>query len=190
MVQQQQPPSFVWIDLEMTGLDVTRDVILEIACIITDYRLTIIEQHPSIIIHQPQAVLDGMDAWCRKHHTQSGLIDAVRASTVSTVQAEQKILTFIKQYCQPQKSPLCGNSVWMDRLFLHAYMPSITAYMHYRVIDVSTVKQLVNYWYGKPGEQMFAKKNVHRAIDDLHESITELTFYRENFFRDKISKIF
>lgn len=177
-----QSPLFVWVDLEMTGLDVSRDVILEVACIITDCRLNSIAQLQPLVVHQPDAVLSSMNEWCQKQHTKSGLVDAVRASTLSIKQAEELLLSFIKQHCKPNQSPLCGNSVWMDRLFLQTYMPSIVEYMHYRLIDVSTVKQLVTAWFGKAGEPLFAKKSAHRALDDLHESIAELTFYRDNFF--------
>lgn len=183
MINQHTQSSYlVWIDLEMTGLDVSRDVILEVACIITDYHLNPVAQLPAIVIHQPETVLAAMDEWNQKQHTQSGLVAAVHTSSVSIKQAEELLLSFIKQYCKPRQSCLCGNSVWMDRLFLHTYMPSVVDYMHYRLIDVSSIKQVVTYWFGKPEEPLYVKKNTHRALDDVRESIAELAFYRNRFF--------
>jgi len=178
-------PNLVWVDLEMSGLNVENDKILEIACIITDANLTIIAEKEPIVILQSQELIDNMDSWNRVHHTQSGLIDALRKSRWSTEEAEREILNFVKEYCKPQKAPLCGNSIWMDRLFLRRYMPLLEQYLNYRVIDVSSVKQLANYWCSTPGQDLFKKKNNHRALSDIKESIDELKFYRENFFKSQ-----
>ena len=176
-------PYLVWIDLEMSGLDIQRDKILEIVCLITDIELNIVAEKEPIVISQPQELIENMDRWNILHHTQSGLVDALRKSKWSTEEAEREILDFVKEYCEPQEAPLCGNSVWMDRLFLRMQMPLLEQYLYYRVIDVSTVKQLANFWYGKPGEELYKKKNAHRALDDIKESIEELKFYREHFFK-------
>ncbi len=176
-------PHLVWIDLEMSGLDIQKDKILEIACIITDINLTIIAEKTPIIIAQSQSVIDAMDDWNRLHHTQSGLIDALRKTNWSNEEAEREVLSFVKEYCDPQKSPLCGSSIWVDRLFLRINMPLLESYLNYRVIDVSTVKLLANYWYSQPGVELFKKKKEHRALDDIKESINELKFYRENYFK-------
>jgi len=176
-------PNLAWIDLEMSGLNSEKDKILEIACIITDPNLTVIAEKEPIVISQSPELIENMDRWNILHHTQSGLIDALRKSKWSTEEAEREILNFVKEYCEPKKAPLCGNSIWMDRLFLQKYMPLLEQYLNYRVIDVSTIKQLVNFWYGKPGRELFKKKNSHRALDDIMESIEELKFYRENFFK-------
>jgi len=176
-------PNLVWIDLEMSGLDIKKDKILEIACLITDTQLNIIAEKEPIVISQPRELIESMDRWNILHHTQSGLIDALRKSKWSIQEAEREVLSFVKEHCEPQKAPLCGNSVWMDRLFLKTYMPLLEQYLYYRIIDVSTVKQLANFWYGNPGQELYKKKNAHRALDDIKESIEELKFYRENFFK-------
>lgn len=173
----------VWIDLEMTGLDSTTDVILEIASLITDNQLAIIAQGPHFVIHQPDALLTSMNEWCSKQHTASGLCDAVRASTTTIAEAEKATLNFIANYCKPQTALLAGNSIFQDRIFLAKFMPSIVDYLNYRLIDVSTVKELARRWY--PGNQLtdFKKKDSHRAVDDILESVRELEHYRKNFFK-------
>jgi len=171
--------NLVWIDLEMTGLDPDKDVILEIATIITDEDLNIIEEGPCLAIHQSDAVLGVMNPWVREMHQESGLIERVRESKVTLKQAEKQTLDFIKKYCDPGEGRLCGNSVWKDRAFLGKYMPAILDSLHYRLIDVTAVKELVLRWY--PNAE-FEKKNSHRALDDIRESIEELRYYRKNFF--------
>lgn len=178
--------SLVWIDLEMTGLNVAKDVILEIATIITDDELRFIEKGPSIVIHQPEERLMAMDEWCTNQHKKTGLTDAVRASIISTAQAEEETLKFIKKQCAPKTGVLCGNSVWQDRLFLKAHMPKITDYLHYRLIDVTSVKELINRWYPGNERAFFTKKDTHRAMDDIRESIAELNHYKKYFFSDKL----
>lgn len=175
-------PHFVWMDLEMTGLDANKQVILEIACLITDKNLSVLAEHEPIVIHHDERALAAMEPWSREHHTQSGLLAAVYESKINTAQAEQKILAFIKQYCKPQLSPLCGNSVWMDRLFLRRHMPQLEGYLHYRVLDVSSFKLAINCWYGNGEQEFFKKQKHHRSLDDIKESIAELAFYRQKFF--------
>lgn len=174
--------TYIWIDLEMTGLNPKKDVILEIVSVVTDGQLNIIAQGPEIIISQPERVLQGMDEWCTRTHKKSGLWDKVRASDTSLEEAEQQTLSFLRQYCNPRKSPLAGNSVWMDRVFIMNYMSRLYDFMHYRTIDVSTIKELIKAWY--PDQtRTFKKCNSHRALDDILESIDELKHYRELFFK-------
>lgn len=172
----------IWLDLEMTGLDPVRDAILEIATVITDNNLQIIAEGPSFVIHQPQETLSLMDAWNVKQHTESGLVDKVRQSTTTIAEAEQQTLQFLKQWCLAQTSPLCGNTVYQDRSFLRAYMPSLNNFFHYRLIDVSTIKELVQRWYPQHPQAFYLKKDVHRALEDVYAAIDELKHYRTNFF--------
>ena len=173
----------VWIDLEMTGLDPAKDTILEIATIITDSNLAIIAQGPSLVIHQADAVLDRMEPIVRNLHARSGLTEAVKQSHVSLAEAEQQTFEFIKQHARKNEAYLAGNSVWQDRSFLVAYMPSIVNYLHYRLLDVSSFKLAINMWYPHEKNAMgYKKQDKHRALDDIKESIEELKFYRDNFF--------
>ena len=172
--------NLVWIDLEMTGLDPEKHVILEIATIITDNNLEIIAEGPELVIHQPEQALQNMDQWVQDQHTKSGLLDAVRKSKVTIQDAEQQTLAVIKEHCLQDESVLCGNSVWMDKFFLKKYMPAITDYLHYRVIDVSTIKELAARWY--PEQPEYEKKETHRALADIRESIDELKAYRKKLF--------
>lgn len=174
--------NLVWIDLEMTGLDPEKDAILEIATIVTDGMLTVLEEGPSLVINQPEAVLEKMGPWVKEQHGKSGLTNKVRTSTVSLDQAERETLAFIKKYCTPQTGILSGNSVWQDRNFLARHMPTITDYLHYRLIDVTTVKQLVGAWYPGNPHLSFVKRDSHRALADIFESIEELRHYRTYFF--------
>jgi len=172
--------NLIWIDLEMTGLDPERDVILEIAAVITDSDLNLITEGISIAIFQPDTKLDKMDAWNQKHHLQSGLLAEVRQSEIFIEEAEAVIYDFVSSQTEPKKSPLCGNSISQDRNFLKRYMPTLEAHFHYRNIDVSSVKELVRRW--APGVRAKMKKNnSHRALDDILESIAELNFYRQFF---------
>jgi oligoribonuclease len=170
----------VWIDLEMTGLDPEKDVILEIATIVTDGFLEIEAEGPNRAIHYPEAVLRKMDAWSRDHHQESGLTDRVRASTLDLESAEGMTLEFLARLCKEGESPLCGNSVWQDRRFLIKYMPRLEAFLHYRNIDVSSIKELVQRWY--PSLPAYEKQKAHLAMSDIKESINELRYYRENVF--------
>jgi len=171
----------VWMDLEMTGLDPDQDTILEIATIITDKELNIVAEGPNLDIHHPDAVLEGMNAWCREHHAASGLSERVRRSSISLKEAEQQTLAFIRQYVPERISPLCGNSIHQDRRFLLRYMPQLEAWLHYRNIDVSTVKELVRRWY--PDATPPEKRGEHLALADIRESIEELRFYRQQVFK-------
>eukprot|EP01102_Stenamoeba_stenopodia_P011914 TRINITY_DN3697_c0_g1_i3.p1 TRINITY_DN3697_c0_g1~~TRINITY_DN3697_c0_g1_i3.p1 ORF type:complete len:201 (-),score=48.12 TRINITY_DN3697_c0_g1_i3:29-589(-) len=139
----------VWIDMEMTGLEPDTDLILEIAVIVTDSELNILAEGPDVAIYQPDSVLDAMNDWCKVHHAQSGLVDRVRASTINVNQAEELVLEFVKKYCDKGKAPLAGNTVHQDKRFLYKYMPTFANYLHYRIVDVSTVKELCRYWYPK-----------------------------------------
>ncbi len=172
--------NLVWMDLEMTGLEPAQDTIIEIATIVTDSELNILAEGPCLAIHQPDEVLDGMDEWNRKHHGESGLIDRIRATTTTMQEAEQATIDFIQQYVPKGKSPLCGNSVHQDRRFLIPYMPALEAYLHYRIIDVSTIKELARRWY--PDRSAPEKKEEHLALADIRESIDELRWYREQLF--------
>lgn len=178
---EQNDVHLVWMDLEMTGLDPDRDTILEIATLITDNDLELVAEGPGLAIHQPEPVLKAMDQWNREHHAASGLIERVRGSTVSLAEAQAQTLEFVKRFCPERTAPLCGNSVYQDRRFLARYMSRLEAYLHYRNIDVSTVKELVRRWYpnGPPPPE---KKHSHLALDDIRESIDELRFYRRHFF--------
>lgn len=174
-------PPLIWIDCEMSGLDPERCKILEIATLVTDGDLNILGEGPDLVVHQPDAVLDAMDSWCTEHHGDSGLTDAVKGSDLSVADAERRTLMFLRDHCTPGTSPLCGNSVYMDRIFINRYMPKLGAFLHYRTVDVSTIKELTNRWY--PDQRTPAKKEAHRAMDDIRESIAELKFYRETVFR-------
>ncbi|XP_041770495.1 oligoribonuclease [Anopheles merus] len=181
--------NLVWIDLEMTGLDVDKDRILEIACIVTDSKLNIIAKGPNIIINEPDAVLEGMNSWCKDHHSKSGLIEAVKKSTYSVDQAERDVLDFVKKYCPERRCPMAGNSIYMDRLFIMKYMPTLNEYLHYRVIDVSTVKELCKRWNQNVYNSSPPKKLAHRALDDIEESINEMKYYKSMFFNSDETKI-
>ncbi len=169
----------------MTGLDPTTEVIVEIATLITDDDLNVIAEGPDLVINQPEAVLSTMDPVVVEMHTKSGLLTAIRASTVTLEQAGTATLEFIKQHvAEPRTIPLCGNSIGTDRRFLARYLPEIENHLHYRSVDVSTIKELVKRWY--PGVEITrpTKSGVHRALDDVRESIRELKFYRENVFKE------
>ena len=178
----EQTRTLVWIDLEMTGLDPQRDVILEIASVITDNNLDIIKEGPSFVVQASESDLACMSESVHVLHKPSGLIDAVHSSTVSLQQAADQTMDFLKQYAQPN-SPLCGNSVWNDRNFLARAIPEIVDYLHYRIIDVSTIKDLVLRWYPNDPYVKFKKKETHRARADIYESIAELNHYRRYFFK-------
>jgi oligoribonuclease len=174
----------VWMDLEMTGLDATTDVIVEIATLITDDELEIVAEGPDLVVHATEEQLAGMDPVVVDMHTRSGLLDAIRASTITLEEAGAATLAFIKEHVpEPRTVPLCGNSIGMDRRFLVAYLPEIEEYLHYRSIDVSTIKELARRWY--PGEMggLTKKQSAHRAMDDIRESVAELAHWRSTVFR-------
>ncbi len=174
--------NLVWIDLEMTGLDPEQDKILEIATIITDGQLQEIAQGPVITIACEESILSTMNDWVTKTHTKSGLLDQVRASRISSAQAEEETLAFIAAHCIENKAILAGNSIWQDKYFLMKHMPKIVAYLNYRLIDVSSVKEIVRRWYPNNEKSFFPKPNAHRALADIRESIEELKHYRTYFF--------
>lgn len=172
----------IWIDMEMSGLEPEKDVILEIATIVTNEALEIIAEGPDLVLHHSQELLEGMDDWNREHHTKSGLWKEVLASPLSLAEAERLTLEFIQEHTQAKKSPLCGNSIWQDRRFLTRYMKGIDEYLHYRMIDVSTVKELGRRWHPMILDKMPKKKGNHRALDDIRESIAELKYYKDHLF--------
>lgn len=174
--------NLVWLDCEMSGLDPERERLLEIAVVVTGPQLTPRIEGPVLVIHQSDAVLDGMDAWNKGTHGRSGLIDKVRASTVTEAQAEAQLLAFLADYVPKGASPLCGNTIGQDRRFLVRYMPTLEAYFHYRNLDVSTLKELARRWRPSVYEA-FKKRQQHTALADVHESIDELEHYRAHFIR-------
>lgn len=182
MTSKQDPNNLVWLDLETTGLDSDSCTILEIATIITDKDLNIIAEGPDLVIHQPEAVLVFMEEWCDKQHRISGLVEESRNATISLAEAEQETIAFVARYCPLRACPLCGNSICFDRRFVIKYMPKLDAFLSYRNIDVSSIKELVSRWYINKtvGSSKTAK---HRAIADIRESIEELRSYRKTVFR-------
>ncbi|HLT62895.1 MAG TPA: oligoribonuclease [Pseudohongiella sp.] len=174
--------TLIWIDMEMTGLEPDTDRVIEIATLVTDGDLNIIAEGPVLAVHQSDETLAAMDEWNQRTHGASGLIERVRASKVNEAEAERLTLEFLQTYADSRSSPMCGNSVHQDRRFLVRYMPTLEAFFHYRNLDVSTVKELAKRW--RPGVSAgFAKKGSHQALDDIRESVEELKYYREHFFR-------
>lgn len=171
----------VWMDLEMTGLDPQKNTILEIATLVTDNNLNVLAQGPEIIIHHPEAILESMNNTVQAMHKKTALWQKVVSSEISLEQAEQETLDFLHKHCSTGTAPLCGNSVSMDRFFLFHHMPRLYSFLHYRTIDVSTLKEIVARWdVDKDGT--FKKKKVHRALSDIEESIAELRYYKNKFF--------
>ncbi|MEM7263994.1 MAG: oligoribonuclease [Planctomycetota bacterium] len=175
----------VWMDLEMSGLDPTHDRILELAVLVTDGDLELVAEGPEIIVHQSDELLDGMDEWNTTHHTESGLVARVRASTTTEREAEEAILAFLREQTKERTAPLAGNSIHQDRRFIQTYMTELDEHLHYRNVDVSTVKELVRRWYPDIAEQTPPKSGAHRALDDIKESIQELRFYQSAVFRPR-----
>jgi len=171
----------VWIDLEMTGLDIEKESIIEIATIITDGDLNILAHGPNVAITVDESLIEGMDEWNTTHHFESGLVDRIRQHGVSLADAESMTVDFLKEWVDPNTAPLCGNSVWNDRRFLEKEMPNIAEYLHYRMIDVSTIKELARRWY--PEVDKYPKKGAHLALDDIIESVEELEYFRTKIFR-------
>ena len=176
------PQNLVWIDLEMTGLSPEKDRIIEIATIVTDAQLNILAEGPVIAVHQSLKRLMEMDEWNTKTHTNSGLVNRVRESEFSEADAEKQTIEFISKYVPGNHSPLCGNSICQDRRFLALYMPDLERYLHYRNLDVSSIKELVTRWRPELLSG-FSKNNTHKAMDDIKESIEELKYYRKTFLR-------
>jgi len=170
----------VWMDLEMTGLSVSTEAIIEIATVVTDGELNILAQGPNLAIRVPEALLDAMDEWNTTHHHNSGLVDRIKNEGVSVEEAEEATLAFLSQWVEPNTAPLCGNSIWNDRRFLEKEMPRLLDFLHYRMVDVSTVKELAGRWY--PNLSRYPKKGAHLALDDTLESIEDLRYFRERIF--------
>ncbi|MDR2000669.1 MAG: oligoribonuclease [Zoogloeaceae bacterium] len=176
----QDPNALIWLDMEMTGLNPDSDRIIEMAVVITNNELDVVAESAVWAIHQDNAVLGGMDEWNQKTHGKSGLIDRVKASTLTEAEAERQCLEFLKQHVPADKSPMCGNSICQDRRFMARWMPELERYFHYRNLDVSTLKELCKRW--KPATAKgFEKKSRHEALADIYESIDELKYYREHF---------
>ena len=174
--------NLVWVDMEMTGLDPDNDRIIEVAVVVTDMHLNVLAEGPVFAIHQPDSVLDKMDAWNKGTHGRSGLIDRVKASTVTELDAEQALLAFLKNFVPAGKSPMCGNTICQDRRFMVRSMPKLEAFFHYRNLDVSTLKELCKRW--KPAVATgFKKHQKHTALADIIESVEELRYYREHFIQ-------
>lgn len=174
----------VWMDLEMTGLDPTRDVIVEIATLVTDDELEIVAEGPDLVVGATEAQLAAMDPFVVEMHTRSGLLEAIRASTMTLEEAGAQTLAFIREHVPEARSvPLCGNSIGTDRRFLAAYLPAIEDHLHYRSIDVSTIKELARRWYPATVARAPSKAGGHRAMDDIRESVAELRYWREAVFR-------
>jgi len=174
--------NLIWVDLEMTGLDPEDHVILEIAAIITDSQLNVVENGPVLVIHQSEENLKKMNEWSREAHSSSGLLDLVRASNISVKDAEKEMIQFFKKHCDPDTALLAGNSVWQDRNFLKKYMPSLVDFCYYRVLDITAIKEVVLRWYPENPQAEFEKKDTHRALEDIKESIEELQHLRKYFF--------
>ncbi len=176
-----------WMDLEMTGLEPTSDVIVEIATLITDDDLEIIAEGPDLVIHQPPEALAKMEDVVRDMHTRSGLLPAIEASTITLEQAGKETLAFLTEHLPgPGVVPLCGNSIGTDRRFLAVYLPDIESYLHYRSIDVSSIKELVRRWYPEKRAGRPRKERNHRALDDIRESVAELRYYRDEVFVPRV----
>ncbi len=177
-----QLDNLIWIDLEMTGLDPLVERIIEIATVVTDANLTVLAEGPSLVIHQPDELLDKMDSWNTNQHGKTGLTERVRQSQLNEHQAMQQTLEFLSDWAAPGMSPMCGNSIGQDRRFLVRYMPELANFFHYRNLDVSTLKELVKRW--RPDLQGgFTKQGRHLAMDDIYDSIAELAYYRDVFIR-------
>ncbi len=178
------PIVLVWMDLEMTGLDPATDVIVEIATLVTDDALDIVAEGPDLVVHQPPTALAAMGDVVREMHTRSGLLPAIEASTISLADAGDATLAFIREHVPAARTvPLCGNSIGTDRRFLAAYLPDIENYLHYRSVDVSTIKELARRWAPDVVGGAPRKETAHRALDDIRESVTELRWYRDNLFK-------
>jgi len=180
MAQNQN--NLIWLDMEMTGLSPDTDRIIEVAMVITDSNLETVAEASTLVVHQPDSVLDGMDSWNKSTHAKSGLIEKVKASALDEATVEGQMLAFLKEYVPVSTSPMCGNSICQDRRFMARWMPQLEAYFHYRNLDVSTLKELAKRW--KPELAKGLKKHgKHEALADIYESINELKYYREHFIK-------
>jgi oligoribonuclease len=180
MAQDQN--HLIWVDMEMTGLDPDRDRIIEVALVVTDGRLETVAEAPVLVVHQPDSVLDAMDAWNKGTHGRSGLIDKVKASTLDETAVEARMIAFLAAHVPSRASPMCGNSICQDRRFMARGMPGLEAYFHYRNLDVSTLKELARRWKPEIAKGL-TKQGKHEALADIYESIAELRYYRDNFLK-------
>ena len=178
----QNPNNLIWIDLEMSGLDTTSDVIIEIATVVTDSELNTLAEGPVFAIHQSDDILNGMDDWNTKQHGNSGLTERVKNSTINEAEAERQTIEFLRQYVPANASPMCGNSICQDRRFLARCMPELEAFFHYRNLDVSSLKELAKRWAPEVFKG-FSKQSSHLALNDIRDSIDELKHYREHFLK-------
>ncbi|HSO95136.1 MAG TPA: oligoribonuclease [Acidimicrobiia bacterium] len=173
----------MWLDLEMTGLDVSRHVIVEVAVLVTDQQLQPLDQGLDVVVHQPPEALAEMDDYVRTMHTKSGLLQEIEVSIVTLEEAGQQAVAYVAQHVPEGSAPLCGNSIGVDRRFLDRQLPALDGYLHYRSIDVSSLKELCRRWYPEVYKKRPGKKEAHRALDDVHESIVELHYYRDTMLR-------
>ncbi|MBX9295585.1 oligoribonuclease [Chromobacterium piscinae] len=178
----QDTNNLIWLDMEMTGLNPDQDRIIEVAMIVTDSNLNVLAESPVLVIHQPDAILDGMDDWNKNTHGKSGLIEKVKNSTVNEAEAEQVLLDFMAQYIPERVTPMCGNTIHQDRRFMARWMPRLEAYFHYRNLDVSTLKELCKRWRPEIAKGV-VKRGKHEALADILESIEEMRYYREHFLK-------
>jgi len=178
----QDNGNLIWIDMEMSGLNSDRDCIIEVALVVTDSQLNVVAEAPVLVVHQSDAVLDGMDNWNKSTHGKSGLIDKIKVSTLTEAEVEARMLAFLQQHVPAGISPMCGNSICQDRRFLARSMPQLEAYFHYRNLDVSTLKELVKRWKPEIAAGL-TKQSKHEALADIYDSIVEMKYYREHFLR-------
>lgn len=173
--------NLIWIDLEMTGLNPATDRIIEIATVVTDKQLCLVAEGPVLAVHQPDSALEAMDEWNTRQHNASGLVERVRSSDIDEAEAEQQTLAFLRGHIEPGRSPMCGNSICQDRRFMARLMPDLERFFHYRNLDVSTLKELARRWYPDIATG-FSKESTHLALQDIHDSIEELKYYRRKMF--------
>ncbi len=178
----QDSGNLIWIDMEMSGLSPDRDCIIEVALVVTDSQLNVVAEAPVLVVHQLDAVLDGMDNWNKSTHAKSGLIDKIKVSKLTEPEVEASMIEFLQQHVPPGTSPMCGNSICQDRRFLARSMPRLEAYFHYRNLDVSTLKELVKRWKPEIAAGL-TKQSKHEALADIYDSIIEMKYYREHFIR-------
>ena len=178
----QNPNNLAWLAMEMTGLNPDSDKIIEVAMIVTDQDLNILAQSDVLVIHQPDSIMDNMDAWNTSTHQRTGLTAKVKAATLTEAEAEQQLLHFMAQWLPEKTSPMCGNTIHQDRRFMARYMPKLEAYFHYRNLDVSTLKELAKRWHPAVAKGV-VKKGAHQALDDIIESIEEMKYYRAQFLK-------
>ncbi|KAL3993571.1 Exonuclease family protein [Acanthocheilonema viteae] len=186
MGEASRSQRIVWVDCEMTGLDVSSKTIVEIACVVTEADLTVVAEGPNLIISQSRDVLEGMDNWCKSTFTSNGLLQEIRSSKITMQQAENEVLSYVRRHTDPGMCPLGGNSVSSDRIFLQKHMPTFEKHLHYRNIDVSSIKELAKRWYPDIYARKPRKENTHRALGDIYDSIQELNWYKKNIFIPQI----